>query len=333
MGQTVQDPRLRLGQHVYASKKGKSYLCCWVKSLGAQGLRPTLEIVQKDVPVSLLDEYEIRLIAWHRAQGTRLVNHSEGGGGVRGYSPSEETRAKLSKANRGRKHTLEARKRISEGNKGKTHSPETIAKISNTRKGSAVSGETREKLSKALKGRVFSEEHKAKIGLSHRGRKFSEETKEKIRIARTGTKASKEAKENMSKKHKGTNNARALFSDADVMVIRCLYYFGFSGPQVATMFGRPHSSVFQAISGLSWTHLPPFSPPKNVTDEGMFHFRVAVREATYKRGNKIHPFLAEQYAERVLSLYSQGKSNAEICRIFGLDKRTVRTFIRKSRVA
>lgn len=85
---------------------------------------------------------------------------------------SEETKAKISAANKG-----------NSWNKGKHHSEETKAKMSATMKGKQKSEETKAKLSVANKGKHLSEETKAKISAARKGKKFkhlSEEHKAKI---------------------------------------------------------------------------------------------------------------------------------------------------------
>ena len=75
-----------------------------------------------------------------------LVNMTDGGDGAYGVLVSEETRQK-----------------ISEANKGKTRSDETRQKISEARKGKIRSEETRQKMSESLKGKARSEEKRQKI--------------------------------------------------------------------------------------------------------------------------------------------------------------------------
>lgn len=98
------------------------------------------------------------------------LNVSDGGEGPAGLIHSEETRAKISIANRGRKL-----------------SPETRAKMS-----AAMLGKVHEKTQK------YSPETRAKMSESKKGRKLSPETRAKISAARLGTKRSLEARANMS---------------------------------------------------------------------------------------------------------------------------------------
>lgn len=114
---------------------------------------------------------------------------------------SEETKRKISEANKGRKRTPEQRARISQavmgnnngrGNKGKTTSLETKQKLSIAGKGKKSSEETRSKLSKALKG-----------NRNQAGRKHSPETLKKLSESNKGQKRSLEARAKMSKSQMG----------------------------------------------------------------------------------------------------------------------------------
>ena len=73
------------------------------------------------------------------------------------------------------------RKRISEKLKGHKVSEETRKKMSLAQK-----GKKRPKLSESLKGRKLSEETKRKLSLAHKGKKLSKEHIEAIRLARWG---------------------------------------------------------------------------------------------------------------------------------------------------
>jgi group I intron endonuclease len=93
---------------------------------------------------------------------------------------SEETRLKLSKAHKGRKHSDEIRKRMSEGSKGRLHTEETKQKIREVNLGNKHSEETKQKMSDSHKGRIVSEDTRKKIseknsGENHHKAKFKEE--------------------------------------------------------------------------------------------------------------------------------------------------------------
>ena len=97
---------------------------------------------------------------------------------------SEETRRKLSAANRGKKVTEETRRKISEAQKGRTMSEEMKAKVSEGLKQyyaeNSMSDDTRQKISDALSGRQRPEEVCRKISEAHQGKVMSEETKARV---------------------------------------------------------------------------------------------------------------------------------------------------------
>lgn len=66
----------------------------------------------------------------------------------------------------GKRHTDETRKKISEANKGRTHAP--------------FSEEHRRKISETLKGHTFSDESRRKMSEAKKGKHLTEETKKKM---------------------------------------------------------------------------------------------------------------------------------------------------------
>ena len=99
------------------------------------------------------------------------------------YTPTDETRKKISEAKKGQIVSEESRKKLSESKKGKVtwikgkhHTDETRIKMSKAhkgrtspRKGVTLSEETRIKISEAHKGRTFTEEHCRNLSESHKG--------------------------------------------------------------------------------------------------------------------------------------------------------------------
>jgi hypothetical protein len=86
----------------------------------------------------------------------------------------DETKAKISAGNKGKVMSDEAKAKISaslighQRNVGFKHTDESRAKMSDAQKGRVVSDETKAKMSDAQKGKVISDEHKAKISLPSR---------------------------------------------------------------------------------------------------------------------------------------------------------------------
>ena len=98
-------------------------------------------------------------------------------GSMTGMHHTEETKLKLSKAQKGRIVSEETKRKISEAQKGekniwygKHFSAETRDKMSKTLKGHIVTTETRKKLSESMKGKKKSEEHRRKLSESLKGR-------------------------------------------------------------------------------------------------------------------------------------------------------------------
>jgi hypothetical protein len=167
----------------------------------------------------------IRVIG--RGKNGPLVNLTDGGEGITGLFWTDEHRANISRANKGRVSPW----------KGKTASPESRVKMSAAHKGKpsswkgrSPSPETREKMRLAKlgrpspnKGKVLSpewcaamsqarlgkphpqpprsEEHKAKLAAARRGKKHSEEAKARIGVARYGKSLSDEHRAAISAGH------------------------------------------------------------------------------------------------------------------------------------
>ena len=182
-------------------------------------------------------KHEIYMIAvfGRKDLGTGILrNRTDGGEGVSGRISSEETRKKISEANKGKIRSEETKIKLSEAKKGKTSnrkgvvlSEESRRKISEAKKN--PSEETRKKISDAhkanktkppsRKGSILSEEHKRSISEAHKGKTLSkehkiklsevkknqsEETRKKISEAHKGKTHSNETKEKMSEAKKGT---------------------------------------------------------------------------------------------------------------------------------
>jgi hypothetical protein len=111
-------------------------------------------------------EREKWLIALLKGMGIKLTNRTDGGEGVVGISLSEEHKAKISatlSGQLGRPHTDETKAKISAANTGKKRTEE--AKMKMGRKGKIVSAETREKLKAAA--HVFWAKRKQTSGEHH----------------------------------------------------------------------------------------------------------------------------------------------------------------------
>ena len=139
---------------------------------------------------------EIDFISWYGRVDSGngiLRNLTDGGEGMSGWVPSEETKRKIGESNKGKTRSEETKRKISKANKGKILSEETKRKIGELNKGElnpmfgkTRSEETKRKIGEASKGKILSEETKRKIGESNKGKTRSEETKRKISKANKG---------------------------------------------------------------------------------------------------------------------------------------------------
>lgn len=124
-------------------------------------------------------EAEINLISLYDSTNPQKgYNLSKGGdSGGFGVEISEETRRRISEANKGRVVSEETRQKISQSEMGKFVSEETKRKISDALKGKYV-GEKN-----PMYGIPLSDEHKQKDRDAHIGKRASEETKRKMSLS------------------------------------------------------------------------------------------------------------------------------------------------------
>ncbi len=152
-------------------------------------------IVFKDVNKSDACKYEKQLILLFKTQNRNYgYNISSGGDdGCVGRIVSEETRARLSDAHKGKEGP----------NKGKSFSDEHKQNLCIAFEHSPNRGdEWRNKLSESHKGKRASDETKRRISEGHKGHQVSEETRVKIGNAHRGKAMSKESAEKMGKAHR-----------------------------------------------------------------------------------------------------------------------------------
>lgn len=158
VGKTKKDMRVRLREHIYLSKKEiKRPINLWIKKLLDNGITPEIVELEKTNDTEWCDR-EIYWVSYYRKENN-LLNLSDGGGSNLNYSPSEETRKKISEGNkgkigywRGKKMTEEHKLKIRIGGLGKKRSEETKKNISNS-----------------LLGKKLSESHIKKLSESHKG--------------------------------------------------------------------------------------------------------------------------------------------------------------------
>jgi hypothetical protein len=110
VGKTVQPLGYRMRNHRYQAKRSDLHLQRWWRSCSSEPVMRLIAIVE-DYMGSVVER---RLIAWHRKNGARLTNTTDGGEGTRAPK-SPEHRAKISAALKGRRFTKEWREKIKVG--------------------------------------------------------------------------------------------------------------------------------------------------------------------------------------------------------------------------
>jgi group I intron endonuclease len=151
IGQTRQKLSIRFRQHSY----NKSNCSALYKAINKYGPKSfTIEaIFETQCPV-ILNHKEQEFIKDLKAMGCNGYNLTSGGEG--GYVRSDETKARLSSAGKG---------------KSRAHTAESKAKLSESHKGSK----------NPMFGKKMSDEHKAKISLALKGRKRPQVVIDKIK--------------------------------------------------------------------------------------------------------------------------------------------------------
>jgi len=135
----------RLGEHLRAARRGSStYSARWIRAVLARGCVPALSVLSFAVSENALNFQERAWIDGYRAAGARLCNLTAGGEGNLDWNPTQETRARIGAASRGRTHavSVEARERIAAWHRGRRVSEATRAKLraaAQGRRNSAVS--------------------------------------------------------------------------------------------------------------------------------------------------------------------------------------------------
>lgn len=178
IGLTSRSLRVRQIQHISDSKKVSSSLFHRaLKKYGEENF--TWEVLEAGIPKDLLPKKEQEYIEKYNTF-TCGYNLTLGGEGVFGYKKSEESKAKIAKALRGKKKTAQ---HLANNRKYREEHPlseDTLLRMSLAHKGKKPSEETRRKLSMALAGRQFSEEHRKNLSIKGSQRVYTKEDRVRI---------------------------------------------------------------------------------------------------------------------------------------------------------
>lgn len=181
VGQTIQTVALRWQGHIRDTRRGFTYpICNAIRKYGSESFAVMeVDVARSRDELNVLEPFYIRLFNTRKPHGYNLDS------GGKNYATHDETKAKISQANRGNKYCLgrvlsdETKAKISRANKGKRgrlgqrNSPEHIAKTSaglrgkpSWNKGGTMRPESRAKLSASRTGKRYgplSAKHRAAI--------------------------------------------------------------------------------------------------------------------------------------------------------------------------
>lgn len=177
--------------HRHLSEKRGTHKNNWIYSLESKGLKPSILVVQSlyDCTDEQWQNAEIFWINHYRNEGCNLCNLDAGG--KSGFLKSEETKKRMSLAQKGRVASDESRQKMRLAKLGKKQSPEAIEAAHAPLRGLKRSDEVRRKMSEAK--RAGWARHKA-LGLV---RPMSEDTRSLHRKNATGRKHTEQAKAKM----------------------------------------------------------------------------------------------------------------------------------------
>lgn len=172
-GKTVSNVEVRLREHQRDAKNKHPNRAISKRLARCDGFTriQIMEVVPSDGDWRECERHWIRSL---RERFSGCVNLSDGGEGTPGTIHTVESRAKMSAARKGRKHSAEHCARIGAANRHRIQSAETRAKISAARMGrptttgKILSAETRAKIGAVQKGRKHTAEHRAKMTATRR---------------------------------------------------------------------------------------------------------------------------------------------------------------------
>lgn len=133
----------------------------------------------------VLSDCEVWWVAYGRASGWKLTNHTKGGKGMTGYTHTRSTRARISSTQQQRVFTAEHRAKISRAKRGVSKTPEHRAKLRVATLRQWQDPQTLITVRAANIGRRQTPDVIAKRAAKHVGRKCSPETKARMSEAQS----------------------------------------------------------------------------------------------------------------------------------------------------
>jgi len=238
----------RWRQHKYAARsKPRQYIDCAMKKYGISNF--TYEVIANALTQDDGDFIEIELIKQFNSQN-RMIGYNISPGGdaawnkglqkekhpMFGKHHSEESKIKMSNSRIGISlgpHSEETKKKISIANKGKVRSTECLKKLSEAKLGKKRGNmlpEIKKKISQANIGKIRTEESKRKQSKSRIGFSVSENTKKKI-----------------SSSLRGENGPSSKLSNAQAIEIINKKQSGISAISLANEYGVSKKTIYVVV--------------------------------------------------------------------------------------
>jgi len=152
----------------------------------------------------------------------------------------------------GKPRSDETKEKISKANKGKITSDAAKEKISKANKGKIRSDSVKEKISKANKGKIISEEAKIKISIAIKKLWENNEYRESLVSQMVGRKQSKSS----VLKRSGNNSKLSKLKKDQVLEIIEKYNTGkYSHRKLALEYGVSHRQIGYILTGKSWKNI------------------------------------------------------------------------------
>lgn len=223
----------------------------WLNLLRSLHIKPIIKVIE-ECNESNWTEKEVYYKNYYESLGFDLTNSDEGGlGRSAGFHMSPESKNKISRANKGRKHSEEYKHKQREKMKGNSfrlgipHADETRKKMSYARKGRVLTTEHRKRLSLALSGKnnpMYGKRHTGEWKKNKRkqqlGKKHTEETKQKIREA-----------------NRGDRTSWSKLTEAQVSDIKFLLKAGCAVNKIAKLYSVNRATISNIKSEKSWSHV------------------------------------------------------------------------------
>jgi hypothetical protein len=170
--------------HVWFAKSGgRTYCDNWVRQLLKLGMMFDVWVLEELEAVDSLDAREVWWIAFARAWGCPLTNLTDGGGGIRGYSHTDEARERI----RNIQKTVAQQRRADPvayaAWLSKERSNEHRQRVSDGTRAAYENPVVHEKATAAIRTRMANPEHRAQISASTRRTYEDPEVRKRVGVA------------------------------------------------------------------------------------------------------------------------------------------------------